>query len=461
MRNLLRCLLVLPFLSAPAVAADWPQFRGSNADGIADDQPLVATWNIKSKTNVQWKTPIPGMGHACPIVAGDRIFMVTAVGPKSGSLKIGLYGDFLSVKDNPPQQWMLICIDKRDGEELWRVPLRKGVPKVRRHAKSTHANSTPATDGQHVVVLLGSGDFYCFDVCGQLLWKKQLGVLDAGYFRVPKAQWGYGSSPVIYQGRVIVQCDIQKNSFLAAYDVQSGDLLWRTPRKDVPTWSSPTIFTANGRTEIVVNGYRHAGGYDLETGKELWRLVGGGDIPVPTPVVSQGLVVLSSAHGPLRPLLAIKGGAKGTIALGDAKKSQHVGWYNQRSGVYMPTPLIYQGLLYTCRINGLLSVYDFKTGKLQYRKRLGRGSTSFTSSPVAGDGKVYFAAEDGSVHVVQAGNKYKLLATNQMKEICMATPAISDGLLLVRTKGHLVAIGNPPPPPTRRRFRLLRMLLRR
>ncbi|HEX2475073.1 MAG TPA: PQQ-binding-like beta-propeller repeat protein [Lacipirellulaceae bacterium] len=422
---------------------DWPQFRGPRAAGIADGAKLPFGWDLEKGTNILWKTAVSGLGHASPIVVGDSVFIVTAQSDdEKPRLRVGLYGDIASVPTEQSHTWRLNCLCKHTGRILWSRSLHEGVPQIKRHTKASHANSTPASDGFHVVVSLGSEGLYCYDRCGNRLWKKDLGLLDSGYYVVPAAQWGFGSSPIIYRNVVIIQCDVQKDSFIAAFDVRNGRELWRTAREDVPTWSTPTIFEGKTRTELVVNGYKHAGGYDPATGKELWKLSGGGDIPVPTPVTAHGLVFLSSAHGRKRPLCAIREGAIGDITPKDGNQpGEYFAWYQPRSGIYMQTPLVYGDYLYACGDNGLLTCYEARTGKRVYRERLGNGSTGFTASAVAGDGKIYFTSEDGHIYVVKAGATFELLATNAMDEVCMATPAISDGQLIVRTENHVYAIG--------------------
>jgi outer membrane protein assembly factor BamB len=195
---------------------------------------------------------------------------------------------------------------------------------------------------------------------------------------------------------------------------------------------------------LVVNGYKHAGGYDFRTGKELWKLREGGDIPVPTPVVAHDLVFLTSAHGSKRPLVAVRPGASGDITpASETQHNENVAWYLPRSGTYMQTPIVYGDYLYACLDNGLLTCFEARTGKQVYRQRLGNGSTGFTASPVASDGKIYFTSETGDIYVVRAGATFELLATNSMNEVCMATPAISGGMLLVRTEEHVYGIGKP------------------
>ena len=433
--------VLLPLLAEAQVGpGDWPQFRGWRARGVADGQDLPDRWDAESFSNIRWKTPLPGLGHASPVVAGNYLFLVTAVGDESNpSLRVGLYGDIRSVSDEGRQSWQLYCLDKWTGEIQWIRQLHYGEPTIKRHTKATHANSTPATDGQRVVVFLGSEGLYCYDLAGNRLWSKDLGRLDSGYYMARSAQWGFGSSPIIYQNLVIVQCDVQKDSFVAAFDICSGKELWRTARDDVPSWSTPTIHEGDP-TQLIVNGYGHSGGYDPWTGEELWQLGWGGDIPVPTPIVSHDLIILSSAHGFLGPLRAVRTSASGRI-MPFSGSGKQLAWSKPRDGIYLQTPLIYGDLLYACRNNGVLSCYEVLTGKRLYRKRLGGGG--FTASPVAADGRLYFTNENGKIFVVRAGEEFELLAQNSMNEICMATPAITSGMLIIRTKSHVYAVGKP------------------
>ena len=432
--------------SGSATAGDWPQFRGRNATGTSDDQRLPINWNTETGANIRWKTAIPGLGHASPIVTKGCVFIVTADGGDvDPQLRVGLYGDIASVENESSQMWQLFCLSAHTGQIAWQRTVHEGVPTIKRHTKATHANSTPATDGIHLVVMLGSEGLHCFDLRGNLLWKRDLGVLDSGYFRAPDAQWGFGSSPIIYRDLVIVQCDVQQDSFIAAFDVHNGHEVWRTARQDVPTWSTPTIYEGETRPELIVNGYKHAGGYDPLTGEELWRISGGGDIPVPTPVVADDLIFLTSAHGPQRPLFAIRAGATGDITPeGDLTSGGHIAWYQERSGIYMQTPIVYGEYLYACADNGVLTCYDARSGERIYRERLGQGRTGFTASPVAADGKLFITNENGDIFVVQTGPSFELLATNAMNEVCMATPAIADVMLIVRSKSHVYGIGTSP-----------------
>jgi outer membrane protein assembly factor BamB len=435
---------VMTFAAAPAPkpGVDWPQFRGISAQGISEGTPTPSDWNVADGKNVQWKTAIPGLGLSSPVVWGNLACVSTAISGKAdANIKPGLYGNIEPVEDDTEHEWRVMCLDKTKGNIVWQQTAYKGIPKIKRHTKATHANSTLATDGQKLIAFFGSEGLYAYDMKGKLLWKKDLGVLDAGYYMVPAAQWETGSSPIIYDNTVVVQADVQKGSFLAAFDADSGKELWRTTRDDVPTWGTPTVHRVNGQTQLIVNGMRHAGAYDFKTGKEIWILKGGGDIPVPTPVVHDGLIFITNAHGAIAPVYAIKETATGDISLTDGKTSNDYVAWSARDGGYMCTPLVYRGLVYIVKFNGVLNVYDAKTGEKKFTERFKEGTSAFTSSPVASDGKIYLANDDGQVFVLEAGPTFKQVAVNDMTGPVLATPAISEGRLLYRTGTHLMSIG--------------------
>jgi len=418
-----------PAYEAPrgdAVAADlrWPSFRGPQAGGVGAGSTPVE-WSVADGTNVRWKTALPGLGHSSPVVWGERLFVTTAISQKRDpELRVGLYGDIASVEDDTVHRWQVLAIDRRDGTIEWVRTARRAVPAFQRHTKASHANSTPATDGRHVVAMFGTEGLFCYDMDGELLWHNDLGMLDSGYYLVPSAQWGFGSSPVIHGDRVFVQADVQAGSFLAAFDIDSGEQVWRSPRDEVPTWSSPTVVTETDPPVVIVNGYKHIGGYDLDTGAVLWRMRGGGDIPVPTPVVGHGFVFITNAHG-AAPIYAIRLDARGDISLAEGTHTNdHIAWSQNRGGAYMQTPLVYGDYLYVCRDNGVLSAYEARTGTRLYQQRVAAGS-GFTASMVAADGKIYATAETGEVYVFKAGPEYELLAQNDLDEVSMATPAIA------------------------------------
>ncbi len=312
------------FLAGTSLSAqNWPGFRGSNGAGVADGTPTAVKWNAPAGENVAWKTPVPGVAVSSPIVWGDRVFVSTAISsdPNQG-IRTGLYGDVEPVSDASKHSWHLIAIDKKTGKVVWDKVAYEGIPKTKRHPKSSQASPTPVTDGKHVIVSFGSQGLYSYDFDGKLLWQKDLGVLNAGWFFDPDYEWGVGSSPIIYKNLVIVQCDIQRNSFIAAFDTSTGKEAWRTAREEMPSWSTPTIIEANGKTELVTQATTFIRGYDPANGRELWKLSGNSEITIPTPIAGPGFVIVTNGYRGVQPIFAIKPGGTGDISL-QPRRSLH------------------------------------------------------------------------------------------------------------------------------------------
>src|ERR1700754_150179 len=440
MKRLTLSLIIVTVISTTVLAQNWPQFRGPGATGVVESPGQPVKWDASAAQNVRWKLAIPGLAHSSPVVWGNKIFVTTAVNSAKDETRYGLYGDVAPVKNDPKHTWKVYAIDKAKGTILWERTASENIPKVKRHPKSTHADSTPVTDGKYLVVLFGSEGLYTYDLNGKLLWKQDLGVLDSGWFYDVDYQWEHGSSPIIYKNLVILQADLQKNSFIAAYDLKTGKLKWRTPREEIPSWGTPTVYEGKTRAELIANGTKAIRGYDPFTGKELWKLGPMSEITTPTPFAALDLIFVTSGYAPIQPIYAIRPGGNGDISLKDGKESgEFIAWSKQRGGPYMPTPIVYGDLLYTCSNQGVLVAYNAKTGERVYQERLGGTGAAFTASPVASDGKIYLASEDGDVFVVKAGPKYELLSKNPVGEVMMATPAISDGMIIVRGVNHIFA----------------------
>jgi outer membrane protein assembly factor BamB len=419
----------------------WGQYRGFMASGVLDGADLPERWDSNGTARVLWKSDIPGLGLSCPVVWGDHLFVTTAIGKDTASYRTGIYGDIEPVSDSSEHTWKVICLDKNNGKVNWEVTACTGIPKQKRHPKSSHANSSVAADGKNVVAFFGSEGLYCYDMKGNLKWKKDFGLLKSVFFAAPEAEWEFATSPILYNGILVIQCDVLENSFLAAYDADSGKELWKKTRDEYPGWCTPNIYRHDGKTRIAVNGYKHRGGYDLYTGEEIWRMEGGGDIPIPTPVTGNGLIYFNSAHGPSSPVMAVKESAHGNISLyGDQAAGEFIAWSIPKGGSYMQTLLLYSDYLYNCNWNGRVNCYEALTGKEVYKEMLGK-ARSFTGSPVVSDGRIFIADEEGVVHVFAAGPAFRPLGTYSLGDICLTTPAITDGMIIFRTVKHLIAIG--------------------
>jgi len=420
----------------------WPSFRGPFAKGFIEGVQTVQNWDLETGANIRWQTSIPGLGHSCPVIWGDKLFVTSAIsGSGENSLKVGLYGDGDAVEDTSVHEFKLYCLDKNTGEILWNRTAHTGVPVVKRHTKASHADPTPATDGKHVLAFFGSNGLYCYNFDGDLLWSKQFGKMNAGPYNAPELEWGFSSSPIIYKGKVILQCDFLGDGFIAIYDIETGEEIWKVARDEESTWSTPAVFEKDGKTQIVVNGWKHMGGYDFETGKEIWRMSGGGDIPTPTPVIIDDLIYINNAHGRYSPIYAIKTTAVGDISLGeDELTNDYIVWSIKRGGAYMQTPLVYGDYLYNLQTNGFLTVFNATTGEQMYKQSLD-ATGGYSASGVAAGKYVYFCAENGDVLVLEAGPEYKSVAHNNMKDILMATPAISEDVIYFRAQKSVIAVG--------------------
>ena len=426
MRVVCVSLLVVALATATrdSSAQDWPSFRGPGATGVADGQNLPGDWDVKGGRNVRWKAEVPGVGHSSPIVWGDRVFVTTAVPAEDPKLVLGEKGGIDLASDKPPISWRLLCFDAKDGKKLWEREAYAGEPRAARHVKSSHSNPTPVTDGKTVVALFASGTLAAFDVDGTPRWKVDLGTLNPGLLGDAKSEWGQASSPVIFESLAIVQVDKHAGSFLAAYDLATGKPAWRVERDERPVWATPTLHRAGGRAELLVVGGYHVRGYDPRTGKELWRFKDVAEVKTPTPFVSNGLAIFAGGYRG-RPLFAIKTGAQGDVSVPeDAKAGPFLAWRTEPGGPYTTTPLAYRDLLYAVRDEGVLGVYEVKTGALVYRERT---STTHSASPVASDGKVYLAGEDGQLLVLRAGRAFELLTRIDMGETVFATHRPSLG----------------------------------
>ena len=348
----------------------------------------------------------------------------------------------------------MLCYDKTTGKEIWRKTAHQGKPKATRHAKATHANTSVCVDGKQVLAFFGSEGIFCYDLDGELLWSRDLGVINISKYGVG---WGFASSPVIHGDRIAIVCDDPSDPYVASLRLSDGQEVWRKSRKDIceRSWGTPLIHQRHGSTQVVVNGWPWIVSYDLNSGDELWRIDGGGDNPIPTPFEAHGWFYITNAHGGPAPIYVIDPNAQGNLSIEpddssidsnndkaettQAESANGVVWSSQRGGSYMSTPVVYGDYLYLGSGKGVIRCFHAKTGEKIYEKRLGR-KAGVIASLVAGDGKIYCASENGSVIVIAAGPEYKILATNGMSEPCLATPAISEGVLIFRTTKRLIAI---------------------
>jgi outer membrane protein assembly factor BamB len=431
------------FFASMETNRQWPSYRGYFACGFLDGAHLPDSFNVASGYHVAWETEIPGLGLSCPVIWDDRVFVTTAISQQdSQGFRTGMYGDIEPVSDSSEHVWKLYCIHKNNGEILWEKELHRGIPSVKRHPKSSHASTTVATDGTRVVVFLGSEGLYCYNVEGDLIWKRDFGLIRSAWNVVEDAEWEFGSSPIIFRDRVVIQADALNTAFVAVLDLFTGETIWRRERDEISDWCTPNIYFNGTKPRVVVNGYNHRGGYVLETGEEVWKMSGGGDIPIPTPVVWKDLIYFNSAHGRHFPLMAIRNSASGTIPYpeNDSVPDEHIAWFYDRGGAYMSSVLVYDSILYRLRWNGNLTCFDARDGTVIYQQTV--HPASFIASPVAADGKIYMVSEEGVVYIARAGREYDLLASIPLGEVSLVTPGITGGMIIFRTAGRLIAVSS-------------------
>jgi len=393
----------------------WRGWRGAALNGVSGDEWLPIQWSAAK--GLRFTAHVPGSGNSSPVVLEDRVLLTSAVGSAN------------------QRELALLCFDRASGRLLWQRTA--GTPAGTTHSKNGHASATVATDGQRVFSFFGSAGLFCHDLEGERLWHVPMDSL--------KQKWGFASSPVVYGPIVIQLCDGEKVSYIAAFDRQTGTQVWRTERPSQGCWTTPVIVQAQSaegpRPELVVNGTGGAGGsagyviaYDPLTGEELWRVSGTTDIPCPTTIVADGLVVSTSGHD--GPVIAIEPGGNGDVT------DTHVVWRHANGGPYVPTGVALNGRLYLINDGGMVVCLDLQSGQRKWKKRL-RGT--FSASLVAGEDRIYAVSEQGDVFVFAAADRFRLLAANRMHERCLATPAISYGQFFLRTENRLYCVAAREP----------------
>ena len=437
--------LLIPLVTTSVIAQEhWTRFRGENANGVvADDPRLPVNWNAKQ--NVQWKTNILGWGWGSPVVWGDRVF-VTAVHSDLDyeKPKGGLYlGQGRQAPPDTVHHWMVYCLNLNDGTIIWKHKAHQGKPLVPRHPKSTYAAETPTLDGERLYILFGDVGLFCLDLNGKPLWTHMLTP------RKTAAGYGAAASPVVHENQLIMVYDNEEESFIAAHDTISGEIRWKIPRNEKSTWATPFVWKHSNGVEIVVCGKIQNRAYST-SGDLLWHFDGKMSVlTIPSPFAVQDLLYITSGYfqDNKRPVYAIHPGARGDISLqAEETSNEFISWSLQRMGPYNTSPIVYRGNYYTLLDRGMLTCHNALTGELVFNRTRFPQGASFTASPWAYNGKLFFLDEGGTTHVMPAGGEFKIESTNELDELCIATPAISQGKLLLRTASSVYCISNKGKP---------------
>lgn len=456
----LTCALLLASPTAHGQNSAWPQFRGPDSNPVGTHTRLAERW---SKTeNVEWMREIPGRGWSSPIVTGGKVYVTTATTEgKSKPPQIGteysneyvaeLQKQGLSMEQilervtardiELPKEvrlhYFLYCLNLKSGKVEWQKEFYTGQPPGGRHRKNSFTSESPVTDGKFIYVYVANLGLWAYDLKGKLVWSTPL---EANPIYL---DFGTGSSPALTGNLLVIVNDNEKQQYIAAFDKQTGKQVWRTNRslgnKGMQSgWVTPFVWRHALRTEIVTVGPNVAVSYDL-TGKELWRMSGMCPAPIPMPFAYDGLLYIDGGRG--SSMFAVRPGAAGDISLAKGESSNaHVVWSQPRAGTYLPSPVAYEGGVYTLTETGILSRFDAKTGKLTYKTRIDPAAMAFTTSPWAYNGKLFCLSEEGQTFVIAAGETFQLLHVNALDEMAQASPAIAGERLLVRTETRLYSI---------------------
>lgn len=404
-------VFVLALSSSAGAAEDWPEFRGPTGQGISAANNVPIHWSATS--NVVWKVKIPGEGWSSPVLAEGRIYLTTAV------------------TDATSTSLRTLCVDATDGRIQWNLEVLKPDPGATQeiHKKNSLASPTPIVREGRIYVHFGHMGTAALDRAGKILWQQNS-------LKYPPLH-GNGGSPALVDHTLVFSCDGTSDPFVAALDANTGKVLWKTPRntpaKNRFSFSTPLVITVDDAPQAIIPGSGFVGGYDLKTGHEIWRArYGEGYSVITRPVFAHGLLFVTSSYN-RSALYAVKpAGAKGDVT------DTHIVWSYAKSIPNTASPLVVGNELYCVSDSGIATCLDARTGTPHWSERLGGG---FSASPVLAEGRIYFQNEEGVGFVLKAGKTFELLAKNDLGERTLASPAVTDGDLFLRSKSHLWRIG--------------------
>ena len=421
-----------------AHAENWPQFRGPNTDGIVSEAKLPIEWGPDS--HILWKVDLPGAAWSQPVSWGERIFVTTAVADKQSKPDLATMriGGGIQSERKLNYRWKVLCLDAATGKTLWEKTSHEGHPKIPVNVSNTYASETPVTDGERVIAYFGMTGVYCYDFEGNQLWTRDLGS------RKMMFGWGTGSSPILFGDKVYIQCDNEEASFLVALDKKTGLDVWRIDRDEKSNWSTPYIWKNKNRTELVTAGGGQMRSYDPATGKLLWSMAGNGRTAT-TPVGDAELLYVDSydrVTGVNGVYVAIRANASGDISLKpDETTNASIAWSGVVEGPRIASPTLCHACVYVFeQYGGTLNCLDAKTGKPHYRKRL-PGADGVAACALASGDRLYCLDQQGRMTIFKAGPELKVLAANELGEMCFASPAVAGNRILIRTIDHLYSIG--------------------
>jgi outer membrane protein assembly factor BamB len=444
MMHAARLALLLAVASGITVsAADWPHWRGPNGTGATDEANLPVTWSATE--NVAWKAPITGLGVSSPIVSGNLVVVTSQVGDSTRRAgnhpRLVQGGDAEAAGERAlgatraqrgdaaePTTFVVEAFDRESGKRVWEYRLEAAGPMPEVHDKHNMASSSPVSDGARIYAWFATGQIVALDMSGRRVWERHLGREIAPF----DVLWGHSSSPTIFEDSLLLLCDHVSASYLLALDLRTGQEKWRADRgAGKSSYSTPLVVPGPSGPEIIVNSSERVDAYDARTGEPLWHTGGTNRFPVPSPLFHDGVVYMSRGYRS-SPYMALRPGGRGDIT------KSHVLWENTTGGPYISSLVHLDGLIYMPTDVGAVTVVDARDGSRVWQQRV---DGVFSASPVAADGKVYFLSENGETVVVRGGRNPEVIARNPLGERAIASPAISNGQIFIRTDDHVFAIG--------------------
>jgi len=429
---------------AAAVEDNWPQWRGPGGSGVSAATTYPEEWGPDK--NIAWKTPVPGRGLSSPIVWGNRLFITTSIegGPAPADHKPPIHPDFNnqpgylhpdSVGSNRLHTLKVLAFDTKTGKQVWEHTAYEGTMFDDRHKKNTYASPTMVTNGKAVYAFFESGGILSYDFDGKLLWKKSLG-------GIAKAGLGPGTSPVLFEDLIILQCDQEMGGgYIVALKQSDGSEVWRVTRKNRRSWATPLLVKAPNRTELVASGAESVIAYDPRTGKELWTGPGTVGHPIPSSVAGDGVVIVSAGSSERgKRAIAIKPGGEGELA-----NTPSILWQRDKNTAYVPSPILHGKYVYLMTDKGLITCLDAHTGELLYEGGRPPVPATFTASLVAYGERLLMTSEDGDTFVIKAGPTHEILRTNPIGEPVYASLALAGGTIYIRGESNLYAVRDVKP----------------
>ena len=412
---------------------NWHQWRGPDATGVSRTADPPVEWS--EDKNVKWKVAIDGKGTSTPIIWNDKVFLLTAIDTGVKDTSITDPADqpktnFFDIKrPNTEHAFVVLCLDRGSGKELWRRTATTKIPHEGAHNDNDFASASPTTDGKHLFCWFGSAGLYCYDLEGNKRWERDLGEAEVG------SSLGEGCSPVLHDGKLVIVRDHAGQSSIEVLDAKTGETLWKRQRDEDNAWATPRVIRHRGKTQVITAASGAVRSYDLDSGEIIWQCGGLTGNVTPCPVIDGDYVICMSGY---------KGYAAMAIPLtetGDISGSEKILWKRDRGTPYIPSPLLYDGLLFYSQSNqSILTCVDSKTGETVYGpERIGQLSNIY-ASPVGASGRVYITGRDGTTLVIQRSRTLTELATNRLDDRFDASPALAGKQLFLRGAKNLYCL---------------------